>query len=434
MIEKGAGRIPGLPGLCMLAAVWTAAAYAVRAVRPPAESALPPGGADADRWGLAVHHLLAYVPEETGIVLAGFAAGAVIGLAFEESERLGRRTHLGTIIAALALTAALGPLGASWPALGVLCAAVILWPTCRDPHRAERLIMAVCAAGALIAPALELSGRYRDLAEESVNFGTSLDALTAWGSAAWRADPPWAAESQRRLLTESWDTWWATRRSFLAPETLSALVFRCTSLAAVGLVAGLRASVAGVRHHIWLDRFGPLGAVITFGGAAILLGAMNDWTGLGPRIAEIATAATALFAAWAAVTCTAHAVHRRRTPRKNPGVDTHHTEADSTVGNVLACTTDNVRRWLGTVPGHDPTEARGDRSRPARWALAAALSYTAGVLVVNLTPWTSPTPLSGGAYGGLTGALTALAGLKAAAAAGIAWYVMSRARRPAKTP
>ena len=246
-------------------------------------------------------------------------AGAAIGLAFEESEQSGRRHHLGVIGAALVLTAALGPLGASWPALGVLCATVILWPTCRDPHRAERLIMAVCAAGALMAPALEVSGRYRDLVEESMNFGTTLEALSAWGSAAWAADPAWAVDAQRRLLTGSWDSWWATRRSFLATETLSALVFRTTSLAAVGLVAGLRASFMGIRRHDWLDRFGPAGAAISLGGCAILLGAMNDWTGLGPRLAGIVTAATALFAAWTAVTFTTDAARRREATR-----DTRH--------------------------------------------------------------------------------------------------------------
>ena len=59
---------------------------------------------------------------------------------------------------------------------------------------------------------------------------------------------------------------------------------------------------------------------------------------------------------------------------------------------------------------------------PIRCLAGAALAYGTAVTAINLTAWTSPTPLNAGTYGELGGALTARSGLKAAGAAAITWY------------
>ena len=399
-------QLPGFRGLCLFAATWAAAAAGSRLSRPPALRETPAGhpGGDDPNMASMVHNLFTYVPEEAGLVLGAALLGWAIAAGLDECDTLGARRHrraAGT----MALTVPLAWLLGCGPAVaGLAVATTLLWPTCRHPERATPQLVLVCATAAAAGPLFAIGEHHGALLDQARQFGTDAGDLTGWVSGAWQTAQPWAAEAQREQSTGSWSGWWSLQTTLGLTKTSTYSVYTAAMLACAGLLLGLRAGVRRtpsyeealktvVREKILIA------ATLGAGTAALLLQILNDWEGLGPRLATVLSAVTALAAG--------------RLVFETPGLPDARRRIEA---EMNAAGADRPREAPDTLDT-DPGSAAGDPSRQPLTHLAGALAaYIAGAAAVHAVPWTSPTPIGQDFYGRLDGA-GALAGAAIAATA-----------------
>ena len=403
-------RLPGFRGLCLFAATWAAAAAGSRLSRPPALAETPAGhpGGDDPNVASIVHNLFTYVPEEAGLVLAAALLGWAIAAGLDECDTLGARRHRRAA-GAMALTMPLAWVLGCGPAVaGLAIATAVLWPTCRHPERATPQLVLVCAAAAAAGPLFAIGEHHGALLDQARQFGTATGDLTGWASGAWQTAQPWAGEAQREQSTGSWSGWWSLQTTLGLTKASAYGVYTATMLACAGLLLGLR---AGVRRTLSFEEALTtvtretflIAAILGAGTAALLLQILNDWEGLGPRLATVLSAVSALAAGRLMFETPGLAEARRRI-EAGPNTAT----AEGPGGELGRFDT-------------DPGSATGDPCREPLTHLAGALAaYIAGAAAVHAIPWTSPTPIGREFYGQLDGTGTlAGAAIAATAAAGV---------------
>ena len=405
-----APRLPGFRNLCLFTAVWAAAAAAARLSRPPALGEAPAGYPGGDHPNIAnlAYNVLTYIPEETALVIAAALLGWAIATGIDECYTLGARRHRQAMMS-MALTVPLvWPLGIGPALAGLAMASLVLWPTCIHPERATPQLVLLCGAAAVAGPLFNLFEHYDTLLEQGRQFGDDAGDLTGWASNAWQTNQPWAGEAQRAQTTGSWGGWWNLQTTLGFTKETSYRVYTATMLACTGLLLGLRigsektpmtyAKAIGTVHRQYLLLLGTIGA----GTAATMLGIINEWEGVGPRLAATVSVVTALLAG--------------RLILETPRVDeTNRLVAASRAVPAPGAGNDGPEASPGTVTEMDIAR------RPLPHLGAALIAYAAGTVTIHLVPWTSPTPIGAGLYGNLDGAGT-LAGIAVGATAATAAF------------
>ena len=157
------------------------------------------------------------------------------------------------------------------------------------------------------------------------------------------------------------------------------------------------ARAIGAVHRQYIILLGTIGA----GTAATILNILNDWEGLGPRLATAVSVVTALLAG--------------RLILETPRVDETNRLVTASRAPVGEAGND----------GPEPSPATATETDIARRPLphlgAALIAYAAGAAAIHLVPWTSPTPIGAEFYGNLNGAGT-LAGIAVGATAATAAF------------
>ena len=299
-----APRLPGFQSLCLFTAAWAAAAAGARLSRPPALGEAPAGYPGGDHPNIAnvAYNVLTYIPEQTALVIAAALIGWAIAAGIDDCYTLGARRHRRVMMSVALATPLAWPLGIGPALAGLAIATFILWPTSLHPERATPQLALLCAAAAVAGPLFNLFEHYGTLLEQGRQFGDDAGDLTGWASNTWQTSQPWAAEAQRAQSTGSWAGWWNLQTTLGFTKETSYRVYTATMLACTGLLLGLRigsekrpmtyARAIRAVHRQYLILLGTIGA----GTAATMLSILNDWEGLGPRLAAAVSVVTALLA------------------------------------------------------------------------------------------------------------------------------------------
>ena len=401
-----APRLPGFRNLCLFAAIWAGAAAGARLSRPPtlgeAPAGYPGSGDEPNIADSLAYNVLTYIPEQTALVIAAALIGWAIAAGIDDCYTLGARRHRQVMMTVALATPLAWPLGTGLALAGLAIATFILWPTSLHPERATPQLALLCAAAAVAGPLFNLFEHYGTLLEQGRQFGDDAGDLTGWASNTWQTSQPWAAEAQRAQSTGSWAGWWNLQTTLGFTKETSYRVYTATMLACTGLLLGLRigsektpmtyAKAIGAVHRQYLILLGTIGA----GTAATMLNILNDWEGLGPRLATAVSVVTALLAG--------------RLILKTPRVDE--------TNRLVAASRAPAGEAGNDAPEPSPATATETdiARRPLPHLGAALIAYAAGAAAIHLVPWTSPTPIGAGFYGNLDGAGT-LAGIAVGATA-----------------
>ena len=383
-------RVPaGFRETALCTVLITTAAQAEKLTRPPAWAHQPAGHPLNDEAAWWAYRLFAHVPELIGVFLAAFLAGSVIGsaprtFAAGSVRAFGRMsTETVILLGAAGALLYLGPAGAGTPVIGVLAACAALWPTCRNPHRADSTLLTFCCVAAVAAPVVLIFFDREEILYYSRLYNDDPAVLTAWTSDAWNRHVPWAGDAQAAQAMSSWTSWWNLQKTLLLTELTTKTVGWTGWLGGAGMTLGL------INERDGVSAPNPTATVLS-GAAALLAGlatigleAGNGYIGLGTRAAEATRPLTALLAGFTIVRC----VQGIQTPN-TPG------------------------------PG------------PLQMMFAAILAYSTGIMLLYIVPATSPTPWNSGRYGELTGAETIAAAAAAAATAWITWTLVVAHAQP----
>ena len=421
---------PRFRGLCLFAALWAPAAAGARLGRPPSLAGAPAGypGGDHPEIAAVLHYVFMYISAETALVVAAAMLGWAFAAGVEECDALGARRHRRAAVALALAVPLTWPLGVGTAPAGLLAACVILWPTCLSPERATGQLVLVCAIAAVAGPAFNIVEHYGALLTQARQFGDAAGDPAAWTSPAWQTSQPWAAEAQRAQTTGSWSGWWSLQTTLGFTKASSYRVYTAGMLACTGLLLGLRMparttptaseALAGLRRQKLV-----LLAGAASGTAAVLLGVLNDWQGLGPRIAEALGVVTAVLGAHLILETLRldDALYQSKTLRAIP-------DDPSIRGEDAAAPEAPARTAAG--PARPGADDEADAARKPLPRLAGALAaYAAGAAAVHLAPWTSPTPIGAALYGQMDGAGAAAGTAVAALGACAAWHAAAGLRR-----